>query len=58
MLAKSIAATNAIIFYHEQNFQNVIFKRDALQVVQVVNSESHCNSYSEHLVDDVKNALR
>ena len=57
-VAEMLVAINAIIWCQEQNFQDVIFEGDALQVVKEVNSNRHCSSYYGHLVEDVKHGLR
>jgi ribonuclease HI len=58
VVAETLAAINAIILCQEQNFQDVIFEGDALQVVKEVNSDRHCSNYYGHLVEDVKHGLR
>jgi hypothetical protein len=58
VVAETFAALTAIIVCLEQNFQDVIFEGDALQVVKEVNSDKHCSSYYGHLVEDVKQGLK
>ena len=58
VVAEVIATVNAIIFCQELNYQNVIFKGDALQVVREVNSDRLCSNHYGHLVEDVKIRLR
>jgi ribonuclease HI len=55
---ETLAALNAILWCQEQNFQEVIFEGDALQVVKEVNTEEQCSSYYGHQVEDVKHGLR
>jgi ribonuclease HI len=58
VVAETLAALNAILWCQEQNFQEVIFEGDALQVVKDVNTEEQCSSYYGHLVEDAKHGLR
>jgi ribonuclease HI len=58
VVAETFAALTAITVCLEQNFQDVIFEGDALQVVNEVNSDKHCSSYYGHLVEDVKHGLK
>jgi hypothetical protein len=58
VVTETFAALTAITMCLEQNFQDVIFEGDALQVVKEVNSDKHCNNYYGHLVEDVKHGLK
>jgi hypothetical protein len=58
MVVEIFAALTAVTVCLEQNFQDMMFEGDVLQVVKEVNSDRHCNSYYGHLVEDVKHGLR
>jgi hypothetical protein len=58
VVVEIFAALTAVTVCLEQNFQDVMFEGDVLQVVKEVNSDRHCNSYYGHLVEDVKHGLR
>ncbi|XP_059436307.1 uncharacterized protein LOC132169261 [Corylus avellana] len=58
VIAEALAALHAIILCQEENFQNVVFEGDSLQVVQAINSDSQCNSKYGHLIEDIKKGTR
>lgn len=56
-IAKALAALHAIIFARDKGYEDIIFERDALQVVNVVNSNTLCKSNFGHFVEDTKVVL-
>jgi ribonuclease HI len=58
VVAETLAALNAVLWCQEQNFKEIIFEGDALQVVKDVNTAEQCSNYYGHLVEDVKHGLR
>ena len=58
VVAESMAALHALIFCHEQGYQEVVFEGDALQVVKAVTSDSPCNAGHGNLIEDIRASLR
>jgi ribonuclease HI len=58
VVAETLAALQALIFYTKQGYQNALLEGDALQVVNMINSDKPCNSGYGHLVEDIREVSR
>jgi ribonuclease HI len=58
VVAETLAALQALMFCTEQGFQNVLLEGDALQVVNMINSDKPCDRGYGHLVEDIREVSR
>jgi ribonuclease HI len=57
VVAETLAALHAVLFCLEMGYPKAWFERDALQVVNEVNSAMPCDSMHGHLAEAIKEGL-
>jgi ribonuclease HI len=58
VVVETLVALQALIFCTKQGYQNVLLEGNAMQVVNMINSDKPCNSRYGHLVEDIREVSR